>query len=571
MAYAKINKTDCTEWHGNVQVRIDFYLEDTDPRYEDTRVLVIDTSSKEYQKGYPENYKITEKEWLESLPKKWQTNPFHSHFMYFSPGVTEAEILKEAEFHLPNFYTAFQNQWDKSDGGMRHGWATEKRIRPTRKDKTPSSKDYESVRLSCEAKIAELSEATTKVINLDGTEYPATEIDIGDAAIDRNSDISTALYTAINVGNPANDTGIIDTIEIYAYSNMTETKVGTFYSAGGSSYTNRDYESIGNVSSGGKRTFTGLDIDVSSGDLIGVKSSGGRIEESNSGNSGILRYASDGFGGTNTYTVKSGDAISLYGTGETVTQTYELSCSDGFSLGETITKTSICELSCSEGISLGDSNNEASRAFMTLEDALFLSDSGSLTMSSSPVALDTVVMGENLNLLTSMQMAISDGFSLSDLTNLIYVWKLFASDSLSISDSLSASALCEVSGASGIELSEGLLQNTKANVSGQSGITLSDETLTALASYLLASSGVSLGDAPRVYSNSEVSVSDAFRLSDEIGNVIKLYLSLSESVTFSDFVIAYLKVWRAIRGISARTGSAETNWREIIDLGDRRD
>ncbi|MDX9803578.1 MAG: hypothetical protein RBS96_06080, partial [Dehalococcoidales bacterium] len=209
MAYAKINKSGCCEKYGNVQIRVDFFLEENDPRYEDTRVQVIDETSKEYQKGYPEDSKITEQEWLKSLPKRRQTNPFHSHFMYFNSDVTEAEILKEAEYHLPNFYTAFQNQWDKHKGGMRHGWATEKRIRPTRKDKTLKASDYKAVRQSCEAKVSSLSEAITKTDILEGREYPATEIDIGSAAINRASFL-TITRTHLLLENPANDTGVID-------------------------------------------------------------------------------------------------------------------------------------------------------------------------------------------------------------------------------------------------------------------------------------------------------------------------------------------------------------------------
>lgn len=303
MAFAKINKSGCCERHGNVQVRVDFYLDPTDPRYNDTYIdiPVLDKEGEPTGKVYK------------------QLSPFHSHFMYFSPDVTEAEILKEAEYHLPNFYTAFQNQWDKSDGGMRHGWATEKRIRPIRKDETFKASDYEAIRLSCEAKIAELSEATTKVINLEGKEYPATEIDVGGAAIDRGSYVSTANNTYLTLDNPANNTGVLDTIEIWANTTMTDTKVGTFLGSG-SSWTNRDYEVIGTVTQGAKRTFTGLSINVATGDVLGTYYTGGRIERDNSGYAGIISNRGDEFGtGEQSYSTSDEDGImSLYGTGETL-------------------------------------------------------------------------------------------------------------------------------------------------------------------------------------------------------------------------------------------------------------
>ena len=66
--------------------------------------------------------------WLSSLPKVYQLNPFHSHFAYFDPDVTDEEIKAEMNYHLPNFYKAYQDEWDKVQGGMRHGFAVEKRL-----------------------------------------------------------------------------------------------------------------------------------------------------------------------------------------------------------------------------------------------------------------------------------------------------------------------------------------------------------------------------------------------------------------------------------------------------------
>jgi hypothetical protein len=305
MAFAKINKSGCVERHGNVQVRIDFYLEPEDPRYSDTLVdvPVLD------DKGEP------------TSKSRKQLNPFHSHFMYFPPDITEAEILKEAEYHLPNFYTAYQNQWDRSKGGMRHGWATEKRIRPTRKDKTLSSKDYESVRQSCEAKITELTEASTSVNDLEGREYPATEIDIGSPAINRGSNTVYASRTHLLLENPANDTGVIDTVEIWGNRILYDTVVGTLYLDSGTDYIGRDYESIGTVASGSKQTFTGLSIDVETGDYIGSYATSGTYERDSSGYAGYRRNPSGNAwsgGSTSFATLVSGATLSLYGTGETL-------------------------------------------------------------------------------------------------------------------------------------------------------------------------------------------------------------------------------------------------------------
>ncbi|GAI80276.1 unnamed protein product, partial [marine sediment metagenome] len=54
------------------------------------------------------------------------------------------------------------------------------------------------------------------------------DIDIGCPAIDRPYYLA-GIRTAINRENPANENGIINTIEIYAYLELTECKIATFY------------------------------------------------------------------------------------------------------------------------------------------------------------------------------------------------------------------------------------------------------------------------------------------------------------------------------------------------------
>lgn len=319
MAYAVINKSGCVVRKGNVQLRLDFYLEPTDPRYDDRHLYQVDTTSAEYLAGYSGELntdtsfvnQAAYELWKESLPHIWQNTPFHSHFLYLNPNFTEDDIKTEIDFHLPNFYKAFQDRWDEVKGGMRHGWATEKRIRPKN-----YSGDIERV-AQCQNRIDSLIVFSYKPKGEEGKEYPATEIDIGSAATDRNITMS-ATYTTIDLANPANDTGTIDTFEIWADSNLDGTnKVGTFHGSG-TDYTNRDGETIGTVTAGSKQTFTGLTIDVTTGDFAGIYFSAGTLERLNEGGSNIYWISGDQFGtGQQTYTIANGDSISLYGTGET--------------------------------------------------------------------------------------------------------------------------------------------------------------------------------------------------------------------------------------------------------------
>lgn len=160
-------------------------------------------------------------------------------------------------------------------------------------------------------------------------------IDIGAPAVDRQYSFSPK-YTILSVENPANGDGTITQVEIYANVDMTGAKVGTFYGSA-PDFTSRDNETIGNVASGAKQTFTGLNIDVKTGDLIGIYYSSGNIDANMSG-SGLYYYSGDAFGaGSLTYTLYANWDISINGTGETDTCTppetgnYEVDAADGCS------------------------------------------------------------------------------------------------------------------------------------------------------------------------------------------------------------------------------------------------
>lgn len=124
--YAKIEPSGCGEHHGNVKIRLDFYLDPTDVRYEERHTLVPVIPPEGYpgkvdEEGIPINQADYDT-WLVSLPHIWQLAPFHSHFIYADPDVTDAEIQKIANFHLVNFYQAWCQEKDHKPGGMREGW-----------------------------------------------------------------------------------------------------------------------------------------------------------------------------------------------------------------------------------------------------------------------------------------------------------------------------------------------------------------------------------------------------------------------------------------------------------------
>jgi hypothetical protein len=336
MAYGVVNKTGCTVRKGNCQIRLDFFLEPTDPRYADKYLYLVDTTSPEYLAGYPG--KVDEfgnpidleayAKWWESLPRIWVNTPFHTHFIYLPATFTQKDIEDAIAFHLPNYYQAFQDRWDEVPGGMRHGWATETRIRPTNWAEKESLSAYDTRVAECQSAIDGLTEFSFKPEGtIEGQTFPATEIDIGAAASDRSGSALLygfgSPYTQVEGSNPANDTGAIDYYEIWLAqaTGTVDVWVGTFEDKGSNSLECIDSQSIGDLTVG-YHSGDGLDIEVNLGDYFGACAKTGTsvsIEMDSSGYTHYWRYDGESIddGDTNTFTQYSGAQISLYGTGET--------------------------------------------------------------------------------------------------------------------------------------------------------------------------------------------------------------------------------------------------------------
>jgi len=141
-------------------------------------------------------------------------------------------------------------------------------------------------------------------------------IDVGSLATDRGSSHAN-LWTKIDTTNPANATGIIDTVRTWYETAATGFYVGTFYLVSGTDYKCRDSVSIGNVASGSEQTFSGLSENIESGDFIGCYETTGRIEFDTSGGSGLYRIKEYQIDPANqaTYALAGSYPISLYGTG----------------------------------------------------------------------------------------------------------------------------------------------------------------------------------------------------------------------------------------------------------------
>lgn len=141
----------------------------------------------------------------------------------------------------------------------------------------------------------------------------ATAIDIGLEPVEGDNQ-GYANWTVVSQHNPANETGTIISVEIWAKVNLVGCKVGIFYVVSGNNLTCRDYQTIGNVTAGSKQTFE-VNLDVEMGDYIGITYTSGTMS---SGNPDRWYVSGDQMTCVDkTFSTASSGAPHLYGTGTT--------------------------------------------------------------------------------------------------------------------------------------------------------------------------------------------------------------------------------------------------------------
>jgi len=142
----------------------------------------------------------------------------------------------------------------------------------------------------------------------------AVDIDIGMPAIDRAASVLSG-YTEVDKNNPANISGTVNKVEIFAVTDndMANVEVGIFYIVSGDNLTTRDSEFIGTVVGGSVQTFD-VDLTVEAGDYIGLYWTGGRLEYDTSEPVGDWRKSGDNIPCTNAaFTLYVDRCISIHG------------------------------------------------------------------------------------------------------------------------------------------------------------------------------------------------------------------------------------------------------------------
>lgn len=138
------------------------------------------------------------------------------------------------------------------------------------------------------------------------------DIDVGPGNIVPSLSVTT--YTRIERTNPANDSGVLDTMFVEVNMAASGIKIGTFDSG---TLIVHDFVLLGGLGAG-ERTITGISCDVNTGDYIGTHFTGGTLGSNTSG-SGTDAYSGDGFdGNSHSYKFYSGYQVSVGATGETV-------------------------------------------------------------------------------------------------------------------------------------------------------------------------------------------------------------------------------------------------------------
>lgn len=144
--FVKVEPSGCCERKGMVRIRFCMYLELDDYGYDKHHVQVPVIPEAGYpgkvdSLGQPIDMEDCNK-WLDSLPKVWQNNPFHNHFIYAEPDVTDEEIRDIGEAFLHEAYIK---------------WACEQKLDlvnpPTEKPTVDSARIT-----ACEAKVQHLKD-----------------------------------------------------------------------------------------------------------------------------------------------------------------------------------------------------------------------------------------------------------------------------------------------------------------------------------------------------------------------------------------------------------------------------
>jgi hypothetical protein len=311
------------ESDGYLYIRLDFYPSSTSKSYNQYYVNVPDETSKEFLAGYPglrdaRGRPLDQKawrEWYDNLPHIWQLNPALCHFVKISPSITKAELTT---FINSNFGSSTIGSLDdiliKSDSADYLSWYF-----TNNPDKISVTNEKSQI-IDKQLTISQVnSNLEGFIIGGIAPSYTSGEllhnsIDIGvDPTSAGGSSGGATYFTLINVKNPANASGNLDTFQVRAISAIGTLYAATFHGSG-TTWVGRGSITLGAVATGTVVSFTGKTYAVTSGDLLGCYYESGDVDWRTTGSpSGVYDVSGN-------YLGSSSSGYSLDGAGE-----YEMS------------------------------------------------------------------------------------------------------------------------------------------------------------------------------------------------------------------------------------------------------
>lgn len=269
------NPTGTHVKNGLLKIRLDFYPSENSKSYNKFYQYLVDKTSKEYLLGFHGNIdSLTEYEvWINSLPHSWQLTPALKLFIAIDENTTKEEIINYLEnIYTPETYITIDNIISSND--ISHyltPYLSSKELIKDTKNLIKYSKVNENQIIdSINNRLSSLLPYNTVISNNTIPENILHgSIDVGDSAINRDYSWACLNKVIFSTNNPANDNGIISTIEVYTAGTYPNTNaiIGTIYPS--SDWTSRDYENVGNLDDGYNIIY-GTNIDININDYIGI-------------------------------------------------------------------------------------------------------------------------------------------------------------------------------------------------------------------------------------------------------------------------------------------------------------
>ncbi|MBA7571170.1 MAG: hypothetical protein GH159_02280 [Dehalococcoidia bacterium] len=283
--------------------------------------------------------------WLESLPTRMELNPAFTHFIKINSDTSLPDLETEIQrIFVPDVLKSADAFLSTRGQDERQDFSRYRKMMAARERLgnglvLPKGYDAKGLITAANNKFKPLGgelDGKGKILDI----KPGT-IDVGSAATDRGSSLylwnDSIERTAIDYNNAANASGEITSVKAWflVADAGNSFKVGTFSDGGSGVFTCHDAELIGEATSGSEQTYSGLEVAISAGEYIGCDGRGTAkltIERDLSGYSGVYYYEGDSLcdpEDSQTFSLFSGDAISLYGEGETAGVTEKSSSDTG--------------------------------------------------------------------------------------------------------------------------------------------------------------------------------------------------------------------------------------------------